>query len=130
MEERLKEVQLAEIITCRCDRFSCESVTIKTETGDFSIDSTSRFRFVKDEDGCITNRTEVDGVEYRGGHTSNSILDCELRGRSSCVVFCKNDSGERYSIKIEQISEQGNGYEKKGRKKKRKKKKGKWMNVE
>ena len=130
MPERLEGVPLAQVITCRCKRFSCESVTVKLETGVFSIDSTSRFRFVKDEDGFITSRTEVDGVEYKGGRTGNSILDCELRGRSSSVIFCKNDSGERYSIKIEQTTERRDGDEKKGRKKKRKKKKGKWMNVE
>ena len=70
--------------------FSCES----------SLRSNERFRFVK-EQNTITDRINLDGLEYCSGLTANDIAHCELKER---VVY-KDKMG---------IHEPKNGYCDKG----------------
>jgi len=58
---------------CFCQNFSCES----------TLQENIRFRFAK-ENGAITDRINLDGVEYKSGLTPNDIANCELKTR---VVF-------------------------------------------
>lgn len=122
-QENKVEVSVDNVLGCWCKRFSCESVTIKGDDGLFAIDRTRRFRFVKDEEGAITNKVEIAGVEYRGGHTQNNILDCEIKDQISSYVYeYRDELGCRHKIKIEQEKEIQT-QKKKERKKKPKKKK-------
>jgi len=56
---------------CKCQYFSCESTLRPNE----------RFRFVKDNEGCITDEITIRGEVYKSGITDNSIAMCELKIR-------------------------------------------------
>lgn len=121
MEIREKS-PINEVTWCQCERFSCEQTISRNEDGTLVTRQDIRFRYVKDEKGVITNRTTIDGVEYKGGHTNNSIPDCEIKIRAS---WYKDNFGQ-HKIKVEKEKE---GQKKKEKKKKPKKKKGKWKNL-
>jgi len=55
---------------CFCKDFSCES----------TLQENTRFRFAK-ENGAITDRINLDGIEYHSGLTPNDIAHCELKPR-------------------------------------------------
>jgi hypothetical protein len=55
---------------CICKNFSCEP----------TLQENIRFRFVK-EDNAITDRINLDGVEYKSGLTPNDIANCEIKSR-------------------------------------------------
>jgi len=63
---------------CICENFSYESAR-----------PNERFRFVK-ENGVITNRINLDGIEYHGGICPNDISHCEIKER----VIYKDKSGQ------------------------------------
>jgi len=81
---------------CKCERFSCESMNKKVGDFDYIADSENRFRFVKNESGCITSETTIDGIVYRSGKTPNSIENCEIRAR----VNYEDQSGKHGDIEI------------------------------
>ena len=66
---------------CKCEHFSCDSMVTKINDN-YEIDKNNRFRFVK-EDNCITDRINLDGIEYKGGITENDISNCEIKTRVS-----------------------------------------------
>jgi hypothetical protein len=78
---------------CYCPQRSCESITIRNPQADqtiepirgedgkwiddrFMVSIGTRFMFVKDEKGRITDRVTIDGVEYKGGITTPDIPHC------------------------------------------------------
>ena len=52
---------------CKCSHYSCESI-MKKVNDEYFINNEIRFRFEKDNNGCI-----VDGRQVSG-----SILDCKI----------------------------------------------------
>lgn len=118
----IKQKPINEVTWCQCERFSCEQTISRMGDGTLVNRQDIRFRCVKNEKGAITDRTTIDGVEYEGGHTNNSIPGCEIRPR----VFWYRDSLGRHENKVEKEKE---GQKKKEKKKKPKKKKGKWKNL-
>lgn len=57
---------------CRCQLASCEPSS-----------QGQRFMMVKEGgiNGCITDRIDLDGIEYLSGHTLNEIANCEMKTR-------------------------------------------------
>jgi len=55
---------------CFCNNFSCEP----------TLKENQRFRFVKEE-GSITNRINLNGIQYYSGVIDVDIEHCELRHR-------------------------------------------------
>lgn len=64
---------------CKCNNFSCNSSSENT-----------RLRMVKDDQGVITDRVTLDGIEYKGGIVSNDVVNCEIRER----IYHKDRYGE------------------------------------
>ena len=63
---------------CYCKHFHCEQVVEKIGEN-YEISSNQRFRFVKDNDGVITDKVIIKSIEYKGGIVDGIIPDCPIR---------------------------------------------------
>ena len=99
--EIIEKSSINEVTWCQCERFSCEQTISRKENGTLVSRQDIRFRCVKNEKGVITSRTTMDGIEYQGGHTSNSIPNCEIKTR----VFWYKDNLGQHENKVKKEKE-------------------------
>lgn len=66
---------------CFCEVASCNSAN-----------EGNRFMYVKEGgiNGCITDRVNFEGIEYRSGLVENDIANCELK----CRVHYRDKEGD------------------------------------
>lgn len=80
VEQEQNTLEIPKPQWCQCEHFSCESYT----------EFDQRYRMVKDN-GVITDRVTLDGIDYKGGDTvPNCIANCEIKER----IFHKDKYGE------------------------------------